>query len=342
MKEQYPEMFKVCENFTECVERNVKKLIERLNKGFETIIKPGFLSDLNDVRLKRIIPTGSDFHNGANQVLILEFSGINQGTGQEESVKVVYKPSSVAPDAVLFGDIGRLRAVYSNAAGSELLENNLLNTALGNHDNFISFSEILNQGLDKKHAGSALPTYLVVPMTDGSDEEMKNHYGYVEYLEHHPSQSFDYEDIINEALEQYDLNQEKLTEKIQARVDFEQTRFLTNHLGHKSDFIIYEKKSKVEEQHSIRCGLYIMLAIATGFTDANPENAIVSNKIFHFIDGEVSLSQLDLNEIDNLLSPVALYAGSPAGAMLGNSYTQNDHTTKRYLRHKKLQFESYK
>jgi hypothetical protein len=76
-------------------------------KHVEDVVLPGIARDLgqleaaglvaNGAALKGVKFTGSDFHKGGKQVLILRF----EQAGQEK--KVVYKPSSLKVDALLFG-----------------------------------------------------------------------------------------------------------------------------------------------------------------------------------------------------------------------------------------------
>ncbi|MEO0377929.1 MAG: DUF4135 domain-containing protein, partial [Cyanobacteria bacterium P01_A01_bin.17] len=122
--------------------------------------------------LDAIATTGSDYHKGGKQVLILTFTLANNTTQ-----KLVYKPSDVEIDLRLVGDTAAVR---------NHLEPGLQITH--------SFSELINSAVDPNRAELHLPTYKILPRRSGSLLQanangvlpIQESYGYVEFLTHLP------------------------------------------------------------------------------------------------------------------------------------------------------------
>jgi hypothetical protein len=115
------------------------------------------------IELRKITPTGSDFHKGGQLVLILTFN---------TSATLVYKPADVELDYRLIGD--------TTAVGEKRLEGGR------------SLSELIN---DRLPDDDKLPTYRILPRNPGSTLKkgpngrlpIESSYGYIEFLTHLPA-----------------------------------------------------------------------------------------------------------------------------------------------------------
>jgi hypothetical protein len=114
--------------------------------------------------LTEIQPTDSDPHKGGKQVLILTF---------DFTKKLVYKPSDIEVDCLLIGQ--------SDPSNNEL------------RDFFTktkSLMEIVNESIERQGKLKPLPTYKLLPRNPGSqieDHQIRNSYGYIEFLTHEES-----------------------------------------------------------------------------------------------------------------------------------------------------------
>lgn len=181
---------KIAENFI----ANLQSFSERLLKDWESINECFFQGKVQE--LVKIRTTGSDFHKGGKQVLILTFqleedlirdrlieSGEKKSYGRYEKKKLVYKPSDVEVDFRLVGDVD---AVKKHLPREFFISK--------------SFAELIN---DFVRDDSPLLTYKILPVNPGSlleyntDSPGRKHdgeqvlpiresYGYIEYLEHKP------------------------------------------------------------------------------------------------------------------------------------------------------------
>jgi hypothetical protein len=123
--------------------------------------------------LWKISSTGSDFHKGGKQVLILTFSNDNKGT---KTKKLVYKPADIEMDYRLIGNT----SILSNFKD------------LGYLGASKSLIEIIN-GFFPGNDQWQLPTYRILPRNPGSGMQEINRtiavaksYGYIEFLTHQP------------------------------------------------------------------------------------------------------------------------------------------------------------
>ena len=130
--------------------------------------KYGYFNKLIDIQ-----STGSDFHKGGQQVLILTFS--LHGYGLIPDCRLVYKPSDLEVDCLLIGD----------------------SQAVNDHSQRrfqdASLMEILNKLIEQNptYALQPFPTYKILPMYAGSRLQpesssklpIRKSYGYIEYLE---------------------------------------------------------------------------------------------------------------------------------------------------------------
>src|SRR5262249_10216865 len=119
--------------------------------------------------LQQIESSGSDFHKGGKQVLILHFNTLFG------PFKLVYKPSDVEIDCLITGDARAIRKVIPDFMMESLVEifNKLVREQKGAHPHALP-----------------LPTYKILPFRRMSTEPPANPpfaavpqlYGYIEYL----------------------------------------------------------------------------------------------------------------------------------------------------------------
>ena len=102
-----PAMLKLNEALTENFINASIESFERMNRDFNTI-KNGFLSELDEenIRLTKISSSGSDFHKKGRHVKFLTFED-----DEGHVKKVVYKPSSMVADAMIAGNVQRLKDI---------------------------------------------------------------------------------------------------------------------------------------------------------------------------------------------------------------------------------------
>jgi hypothetical protein len=129
-----------------------------------------FVSQKNNFldKLVGIRSTGSDFHKGGQQVLILTFS-----TTTGERLPIVYKPSDLEVDCLITGDTEAVNVFRPNFQQASLME--LLNTLAKTHPDL---------GLYE------FPKYKILPISPGSklrrDKNgqlpIRTSYGYIQFL----------------------------------------------------------------------------------------------------------------------------------------------------------------
>jgi hypothetical protein len=139
---------------------------------FADLHHPGLtLNALTEIRA-----TGSDFHKGGRQVLILTFTvPASNGWGPDSELKVVYKPADMEIDCLVAGNSA---AVNAAIPGAPFLANSLV--------------ELFNaEAAAHPVAGlEPLPTYRILPRNRTSPlagpglPGLRDAYGYVEYLSH--------------------------------------------------------------------------------------------------------------------------------------------------------------
>lgn len=155
---------------------NITSACERICADWDTISTVFFDNDTRPAKLVKIIPTGSDFHKGGRQVLVLNF--LCKNGSKRKLVQLVYKPADVELDYRFVGDTEAIRKVFR---GDPLASSQ-------------SLAELLNGHLDSDFR---LPTYRILPRNPGSSlnwerrKEAKrlpieNSYGYIEYLTNKP------------------------------------------------------------------------------------------------------------------------------------------------------------
>jgi hypothetical protein len=175
---RYPRIKHAVEKLNTHFVRNIDEACQRLQKDWDTIHKYFFASDPAKSKLVKITPTGSDFHKGGKQVLILTFDI------DKAEHKLIYKPGDVELDYRLLADTSLVR------------QNPFHAQELGDQK---SIWELTNEFLDDEFK---LPTYKILPRNPGSklDEGFANmfdklpiekSYGYIAYLTHNPESGAD-------------------------------------------------------------------------------------------------------------------------------------------------------
>lgn len=157
----------------------VKKIADNFTTNIKTFAI-NILNDWNDINncffggnaksLEEITTTGSDYHKGGKQVLILTFK-----LNTNKTEKLVYKPSDIEVDCRLVGDIQAVKKYLPT--GLQITN---------------SFAELVNEFTKDD---CPLQTYKILPRNPGSllqpDKNgvipIRNSYGYIEYLNHQPS-----------------------------------------------------------------------------------------------------------------------------------------------------------
>ena len=135
--------------------------------------------------LTKIASSGSDFHKGGKQVLILTFKvrylviNFVVGVPANRTFNIIYKPGDVEADCLIAGNSAAVNAVHNNFQVNSLFE--ILNAR-------IAAAKQANSQLELEQ----LPVYKILPMIYGSGYAaganpvpVRTAYGYIEYLEHY-------------------------------------------------------------------------------------------------------------------------------------------------------------
>jgi len=169
------------------VARLTQNFQQNILSACKNIVKDGpliqkfFSADYPSLQLRslaQIESTGSDFHKGGKQVLILRFSIFWQPPGgfpRYTSLRLVYKPSDVEVDCLIVGNSAAINAVAPNFMAESLVE---------------IFNALCVQQKAKLPDALPLPTYKILPVermkTQPAGNPPFNHvpdfYGYIEYL----------------------------------------------------------------------------------------------------------------------------------------------------------------
>jgi hypothetical protein len=159
-------------------QNNIKECCERVFADGALLLN--FYNDLyNNTlaihQLTSIKSSGSDFHKGGKQVLILEFRGayLPAGAAAASAItfKIVYKPSDLEADCLIAGDSAAVNRVIPGFMANSLFE-------------------IYNATLAANPAIGGLPlnTYRILPRNynslhgAGAPLPIRNAYGYIQYL----------------------------------------------------------------------------------------------------------------------------------------------------------------
>lgn len=163
---RYPLLEHALEMTTANYKANIELACTRVATDLAAI-QQAFFPGLSVLTLQQIQTTGSDFHKGGEQVLILTF-----GLSDNTQGRIVYKPSGVEIDCRIVGRSDVVKSVkpqgYSPPTDS-LTE--IMNTFNPPHTTVDGFKT------------ADLPTYRILPYNNA---DAANAYGYIEYLTHLP------------------------------------------------------------------------------------------------------------------------------------------------------------
>lgn len=260
---RYPIIDHALQQLSNNFQTNIQKCCERV------IADRGMLANLfrdmypaNNLTidtLQTIRSTGSDFHKGGKQVLILEFNVLtNAGT---EQLKIVYKPSDLEADCLLAGNT---LAVNAAIPGGGFMANSLF--------------EIYNQQLtayttaNPGFTGEPLDTYRILPRNYNSQNAagfpilIRDAYGYIQYLNYDLSTTLE--------------------------------NFFGFYPHANSDYLIFKTMNKEDKVKPFyrKAGAFCALACAFSIIDIHIENFRVYNYLPCPIDLEISLIE-SVNDI---------------------------------------------
>jgi hypothetical protein len=297
MKQTYPEMRNIFDRLTQNFTKSTELLIKRVESDYKFICI-AFLGDLEGgIKLTGIKLTDSDLHKDGQQVAILEFTD-----SKGKSKKLIYKPSPVQSDALIFGNMEKLQEFDPQYTKCR------------------SMLEIFNKSLS-----IPLPKYLIAPRKDKESDNIVNHYGYMEYLQHNPWHHINFQQIAENALKNVkpNIRTEKnsplansdTSKMIQFEVDKQLAQVLYHASQENCDYITHDEKDI--KQYSFDCGVLMGLIQIVGLADIHCENLIISNKRPMLIDGEICCTFRDLDmELTNCFE-------EDSGAMIGKSSSQS-------------------
>jgi hypothetical protein len=249
----YPATEFALRKLTDNFKSNLCKVCERIvadQKAIQTLFGKTYLN-LKLTRLKQIESTGSDFHKGGQQVLILTFSsqywrGQNQCTAD---FKLVYKPSDLEVDCRLTGNSEAVNLVMPDFMTESLVE---------------IFNRLVRQKKKEGDQNSMLEelrTYHILPRNPTSacsaldSRAIRLAYGYLEFL------GYDYPTV-----------------RLQFNDKYGSLMILHEQVAKPFIYAFYR-----------RLGQWVALASTFSFTDMHIENVRVNQYMPLLIDLEVSL-----------------------------------------------------
>jgi hypothetical protein len=155
-------------------QRNLRLACKRViaDRDAITLLYQDTYRELTLHSLTRINPSGSDFHKGGQQVLILTFSANNARRPIPE-LQIVYKPSDVEVDCLVVGN----SVAVNRALETEFMKESLTEI----------FNSLTSAQPDKGRF-EPLPTYRILPRKYMSQQAapvpLREAYGYIEYLKY--------------------------------------------------------------------------------------------------------------------------------------------------------------
>lgn len=263
---RYPSTDRVVLALTANFQQNIQTACQRLQQNWSDLNKTFCVTGSQITALIRIEATGSDFHKGGQQVLILTFSlfiVITDNMGDvhplTDTLKIVYKPSDLEADCRIAGDSAAVNTIHAGFQAASLFE--IINT-------LVAAEKKNNPSLEP------LPTYKILPYNWGSSLHatggvlpIRTSYGYIEFLEHKHAPG---KNIWN----YYPFGQ--------------------------SDFKIFPKQNAVAIAKAFYQQLGELLAVASSFSivDMHMENVIVNRYQARLIDLEICLTRA-IETVDN-------------------------------------------
>jgi hypothetical protein len=223
----------------------------------ETFFRNLYDDDTDIVRIEYIKPTGSDFHKGGKQVLILTAGIVTLPQGNifpdYSPRKFVYKPSDIEADCLLAGNSDAVNAAIPGFMTNSLFEiyNRELAIYKSTHPGFT--------GLPVKTYGF-LPRNFQSAHGGGPPLPVRNAYGYIQYLDN-------------------DLQ-----------------GIATHYFGYypyaSSDYMIFKGDNRQAIIRTFYLTMGALSALASSFSlhDLHLENVRVKNYMPNFIDMEISLN----------------------------------------------------
>ena len=277
---------RLCNNF----KSNIIEMCERVIADRQLLV--AFYADLYNnsldiTSLNNIRSTGSDFHKGGKQVLILTFE-ITYKESQEYKrgkLKVVYKPSDLEIDCLIAGDSAAINRVQTGFMEKSLFE--IYNTGVEKY------------GKQLARLGEGLDTYRILPRNFISSQApdqyplpIREAYGYIQYLNH-----------------KVFLSNKRMI------FDLEYLE-----VGGESDYLIFpddKTKSAIISRFYRKSGAFVALACSFSILDMHCENIRVMQYSPYAIDLEISLT----GEVNNVTDTDLL--ASDAGGMNAVSSEEN-------------------
>ncbi len=142
--------------------------------------------------------------------------------------------------------------------------------------------EGINEGL-REHA---LPTYLIAPRQDHDSNDLINHYGYIEFLEHDPWHDINFDEIVENIMRTIEPSERHHSRAVQEEVKAQYIKFLKEAVKEENcDFIA--KNQNELDRYSFDCGILLALMNCTGIGDGHCENLILRLRRPMLIDCEV-------------------------------------------------------
>ncbi len=168
------------DHFLKNIEEACRRIITDIN-AIKNLFKDVY-PNLEFHELKEIKSTGSDFHKGGKQVLILSFK---IKTDPAKDFRLIYKPGDIEIDCRLVGMSSAIKRIDETFMEKSLVE-------------------IINDKIDEMHLPFKLRTLRILPINPTSrydDEDLKKminqSYGYIEYLEYDQPINKEEEDLNN-------------------------------------------------------------------------------------------------------------------------------------------------
>jgi hypothetical protein len=287
---QYPitghALTQIQNNFQNNIETALRRML--LDRARITLLFSDRYNGLTLTGLDQITTTGSDYHKGGQQVLILTFSirywsGYRNWVPNFSTLKLVYKPADVEIDCLVAGEAAAV------------------NRATGNPGFLVqSLTEIFNAWI-AAHAApglEALPTYRILPRfpvsqaVGGPPYPVRQAYGYLEYL------GYAFTGETWGAFNYYPLGE--------------------------SDYVIFEQTpaAPIIARFYRQAGEFLALAVAFSLVDLHVENVRATTYQPHLIDLEASLTANITSVLNTLL--LDAQGANMIGGFNGDSRSNED------------------
>jgi hypothetical protein len=173
------------QNFINNIKQTCDRIIgdiDKINNLFNDVYPGGKISELIEIK-----STGSDFHKGGKQVLILSFK-----TTQIPKFKLVYKPGDIEIDCLLIGDSSVVNHLTPNFMELSLVE--IINDRIDKELKLDPESSLVK--LRTLHILPRNPTSNCEPGPSLPERAIGDSYGYIEYIERDDPITNDKENIV--------------------------------------------------------------------------------------------------------------------------------------------------